>query len=238
MKICFACPTRKRPANIIRFVSSAFKNADNPDNILFAFYIDSDDEQSLLAIELIKKKFPVGSINTVVGPRITLSETHNRAYKAFKDQCEIAFYCGDDLTMNTPGYDKMIIDKFRSIPDRIALVYGDDLLNYSGVATHGFVHRNWVDTLGYIFPGTYESDWVDQHISDVASIIQRKFCLPFVNEHHHYSNGKSVADDVVREKCAKGMKQNTGAFYQSDIMRLMRINEADKLLTFMKGFAK
>ena len=40
--------------------------------------------------------------------------------------------------------------------------------------THGFLHRNWVETVGYFVPPYFSSDFNDTWLNEVADMIGRK----------------------------------------------------------------
>ena len=62
-------------------------------------------------------------------------------------------HCGDDLTFDTPGWDGVVREAFEQTPDKILFAYGNDLGPHGETfGTHGFVHRRWVETLGYFVP--------------------------------------------------------------------------------------
>ena len=146
--ISLLCPTRKRPAQLLRMWHSARNTADGP--IELVVYIDDDDTS-------YQNLDPV--IKVVRGPRIVLSKMWNECY----DQSigDILVHCGDDIVFQTSGWDTTVRSAIEQFPDRIAFVYGND---GSGVhdghfGTHGFIHRNWVETIRYFAPPFFVSDW-------------------------------------------------------------------------------
>ena len=146
-KISILCPTRERPDQVIRLIESLLKNAREPERLEILFYIDHDDET-----------FPnvnrYGDIVKVFqGPRTWISNAHNLLYSF--SQGEIIMTAADDMVFRTLGWDSAVYAAFDSVPDKIVLVYGNDLGTHAGkIATHGFFHRNWVDALGtWVQPG-------------------------------------------------------------------------------------
>ena len=64
--ISILVPTRNRPENVKRLISSALKTADYPNKIEFVFYVDEDDSSFDMKLRNTK-------IIVVRGPRIWIS---------------------------------------------------------------------------------------------------------------------------------------------------------------------
>jgi glycosyl transferase/beta-hydroxylase protein BlmF len=146
-KISILCPSRERPDQVIRLIESIFENALAPDTVEILFYIDHDDET-----------FPnlnrFGQSTRVFrGPRTWISNAHNFLYSHCEG--EIVMTAADDMVFRTLGWDSAVYAAFDSVPDKIALVYGNDLGTHAGkIATHGFFHREWIEALGtWVQPG-------------------------------------------------------------------------------------
>jgi glycosyl transferase/beta-hydroxylase protein BlmF len=104
-------------------------------------------------------------------------------------------HAGDDIRFTTPGWDTQVRQAFAQSQDKILLVQGDDLSpNREVLATHGFLHRRWVETVGYFLPPLFSCDWNDVWLTEIADALERRVMLPFVTEHQHYSFGKRPAD--------------------------------------------
>lgn len=180
--ISIICPTRNRPENVIRLVNSARSKAKNPDQIEFLFYVDSDD-QSFPEIE---------GVRVFRGPRVWISNAHNALFTLAKG--EILMTAGDDMEFLSMNWDMFIREKFQSLPDKIGLVFGNDLGTHAGrIAVHGFFHRRWVEIIGtWVQPGR-GCPW-DLWSTDVARGIGRLFYLEDVHiKHIHYRQGDKEA---------------------------------------------
>jgi hypothetical protein len=186
-RISILCPTRSRPANVEKLVESARNTASDPESLEFLFYVDFDDSS-----------FPsIDNVRVVQGPRVWISNAQNVLYSLATG--EILMTAGDDMEFLTPGWDDLIRETFESIPDRIALVFGNDLATHSGkIAVHGFFHRRWVDVLGtWVQPGR-GSLW-DLWSSDVAKKLDRFIYIEnLLIKHVHYRQGaKEAAFDAT-----------------------------------------
>jgi len=171
-----------RPENVVKLISTARSTANRPELIEFIFYVDYDDDT-----------FPLFSdVKVIKGPRMWISNAHNVIYTEARG--EILMTAGDDMEFLSSNWDEVIRSKFQTIPDRIGLIFGNDLGSYAGkIAVHGFFHRRWVSALGtWVQPGR-GSLW-DLWSTDVAKKLDRFFYLPDVLiKHVHYRQGKKEA---------------------------------------------
>lgn len=203
MKISILCPTRKRPQNVVRLVDSIEKTSTVLPEIIF--YVDEDDDT-----------FPgiFKEVKTVRGPRILMSKMWDKCLEAATG--EIVMMGGDDLIFQTKGWDDQVRRAFASFPDRIVFVHGDDGHWGKDFGTHGFLHRNWIEKVGYLCPPHYVSDYNDTHINEVANMIDRRVYLPFITEHMHPVWGKSEWDQTHKERLARQAQQKTEELYRAN----------------------
>ena len=175
--ISVLCPTRNRPDNVRRFADSALTLACG--EIEIVFYQDEDAPES---VPDAVAAWP--EVTMVTGPRIIFSDMWNKCMAAAS--ADIFMETGDDCVFRTPGWDQKIAGAFGEYPDRIVLVYGDDLIWGEKLSSQSFVHRNWTDALGYIAPPWFSCDYSDAWLYEVAGMIGRRRFLPgVVTEHMH-----------------------------------------------------
>ena len=185
--ISILCPTRGRPSNVKRLVESILTSAEKPELLEILFYVDNDDATFPKEIAELRE------VTVFRGPNIWISNAHNYLY--VHSQGSIIFSAGDDMIFQTNGWDSIVREKFRLIPDGIGLVFGDDLGTHAGkIATHGFFHRNWVDALGtWVQPGR-GSLW-DMWSTENATLLNRLFFVKeLVIEHRHYRQSSTGVD--------------------------------------------
>lgn len=219
-QISILVPTRGRPANVQRLVNSAYTTSALPPQ--FIFYVDEDDPRR---DETVHAAVTAGATITI-GPRIVLSEMWNRCAELATN--DIMMHCGDDIVFRTSGWDTVVLDAFSRFPDKLILVHGDDGYQRERIATHGFYHRNWVETLGYFVPPYFSSDYNDLWLTEVADAIGRRLYLPHVyTEHMHPSAGKGELDQTHIDRLARHNEDNVAGLYASLAQR--RIEDAGKL---------
>lgn len=226
--ISLLMPSRGRPDGYRRVAETCFATATYPRQVELLVYLDDDDPQidDYREWKRTKKdnwRGTPGTIGLMEGPRILLSEAWNRLAEVANG--EIFMHCGDDLTFNTPGWDVEVRRVFDELPDKIAFAFADDLsTNFPDLGTHGFLHRRWVDAVGYFLPPLFSCDWNDVWLTEVAKMVKRVRPLPeVVIEHHHYSFGKAERDQTHAEREERGARDDVVNLYK----RTQRERESD-----------
>jgi len=216
--ISILLPTRKRPANLRRLVTSIRETSvTNPEIVV---YIDDDDKESIPAAEELK-------LEILVGPRIIMTDYWNKCFNVCSG--DIVMQMGDDVVFKTHGWDRMVEQEFEKWPDKLIVVHGDDLdPNFrSRFGTHSCVHRKWVDTLGYFIPPFFSSDNGDRWLMAVADFLDRRIFLPFITEHMHFRTKKAPMDSTYTERLERHEIDNPNQLYIDMIDR--RLEDAAKI---------
>ncbi len=202
MKISLITPTRGRAEQLPRFWYSALDHSADPDNVEVSFYVDDDDGESQVAINDLE-----GNWRLRVGERTITSIAWNEAWK--NSTGEIFMMAADDLIFRSKGWDYVIRNKFLQIPDRIVLVFGKDgfAKHDGGLATHGFVHKNWTDTVGTFCPPYFYHSKNDSWVTGVANKLGRlRFIPELLFEHMHPGFKKAPWDKTYAENKKRGSK--------------------------------
>lgn len=202
--ICLCVPTRGRPEGVKRLLESICDTTAHLDRVSVVFRVDDDQEEA--------DWWPVTTrgpmhIHTLSRPRGVLSDywTECAHYMmGLETRFDTFMQCADDIVFRTEGWDDLVDLAFSRYPDEIALVYGRDLMHDQKLATHGFVSRRWVETVGYFTPSGFASDYGDSWIDSIAMALGRRvFVKDMITEHMHYSNGKAPVDATTRDRLAK-----------------------------------
>lgn len=231
--ISILTPTRGRPDNITRLVTSAYDTAFRPNLIEFIFYVDVDDQTSGYAIE----NLAATGVNTmmIVGERIVLSEMWNVCARAARS--DIMMHCGDDIIFRSDRWDEHVLGEFERYPDGIVLVHGRDGYQDRGLATHGFRHRNWMNVVGNFVPPYFSSDYNDTWVTEVADALGRRSYLESVyTEHMHPSAGKAVIDQTHQERLVRHERDNPGKLYGE--LANVRQEEVRLLQSFINDYVR
>lgn len=220
--ISLLVPTRNRPEQVRRLVDSAIDTAANPEGVEFVFYEDDDAPGSVP---------PECDEWTVVrGPRIVLSEMWNRCAEVASG--DILGHMGDDLVFRSNDWDTAVRQAFEGCQDRVLFVHGNDGHYGEAFGTHGFIHRTWMETVGYFVPPYFSSDWNDTWLNDVANQLGRRVYLPSVfTEHMHYVFGKAERDATYAEREARGGRDRVDQTYRDTLD--LRLADVEKLRAVM-----
>lgn len=164
--ISICVPTRGRPEFFKRMCLSSLKNASNPNDIEFVIYRDNDDNS-------IYEYF--GNHQEVVGDRINHSQTFNECYKIAAGP--IYMLGADDMVFYTKEWDIRVKEAFDQSADKIIFAYPNDRYARSRFGTNPFLHKNWIETVGYFAPPYFAAWYSDYWLNDVATKINRRVFL-------------------------------------------------------------
>lgn len=221
-------PTRGRPDNVRRLLSSAFDTSET--EVEFVFYVDEDDPLGDQTLDVAAREG--ATVN--IGPRVVLSEMWNECWKLAR--FDVAMHCGDDIIFRTPDWDVRVLEVFDRYPDRIAFVHGRDGFQDAKIGTHGFLHRRWVDAVGYLVPPYFSSDYNDLWLTEVADALGRRVFLPNVyTEHMHPVIGKGPWDQTHQERLTRHQQDQVDLLYAKLADR--RHADVDKLRAVIAQFA-
>jgi glycosyl transferase/beta-hydroxylase protein BlmF len=211
--ISLLVPTRGRVWGFSEMVLTAWETATFPNRVEVVSYHDEDDRTDRFRRPK-GNNGPTYSWTGLTGPRILLSEAWNECAKVASGS--ILMHCGDDIVFRTPGWDSIVRKAFAQSEDKLILVHGDDCSpNTDVLATHGFLHRRWVETVGYFLPPYFSCDWNDVWLTEVADMIGRRVKVPIVTEHMHYSFDKRPHDQTDAEREQRGRDDDVVKLYES-----------------------
>ena len=198
--ITIICPTRKRPGHLERQIASARETASDFDALEWVVPIATDDDTPHDFTGANVRVVPVTS-SMVLSDRWT--------YGAAFSQAPVLMWAGDDICFRTPGWDTIAQEAFP--PDGIALVGGSDgnPRRDGRFITHGFLHRAWVEAVGYFVPLGFHGDGADLWVNDMARALGRWIHIPILTEHLHPAFGKAPQDEVYRTKAQNAASRAT-----------------------------
>ncbi len=169
--ISICLPTRGRPESFKNMCVSVLDNAFDPDNIEFVVYRDNDDTSVYEH---------VGNYKEVVGDRIIQSQMYNECLKAAEGP--IYMFAADDIIFYTKDWDKSVKEAFDNSADKIIFVHPRGRNDNFGSV--GFLHKNWIDTVGYFLPPYFTAGKSDRWINYIADKISKRVCLEQVKMRH------------------------------------------------------
>ena len=198
--ISFCIPSRGRPDLAKRLVDTA--TATQTGKTEFLFYLNEDDTTLEKYKDLLDEK------HYTVGPNQSTCYSWN--LMARKAKHDIVMLMGDDVQIQTQGWDNIIVNEFNRYQDKILMVVPSDgrmkgTLKYDMdepnlwpdkplPAAHFAVHKNWINTLGYLAPPFFWHWHVDSYTQKVARKLGRCLYLPTV-----VFKAKKMFDDTGKQ---------------------------------------
>ena len=233
MNISLLVPTRNRPIQLRKLIISAYETASDPDSVEFCFYIN--DEGASTDSEEVITSFNNKNLRFKRGEKCILGELWNRALELAT--ADILWHGNDDIVFRTSGWDKVILDAFEACKDKILFVYPANGNPKQQSGTHGFLHRNWVDVIGYFTAPYFSSDCCDGWLNEVAISLGRRVFVPNVLlEHMHFTLKKSSMDSVYAERIEAGVRDNVGQIYLDKAPE--RLDNIRKLQEFIDNYGE
>lgn len=218
--ISLLLPSRGRPENLKRLADSV--NATAVGDVELIVYIDADDPSDY------RPRDNVRVFSCVRQSRMAMY--WNLAYQ--KASGDIVMQCSDDVVFHTAGWDVVVRAAFEQYQDRIVFVFGDDGdPTHENYGTHGFVHRKWVETVGYFVPPYFSADYTDTWLNDLADRVDRKHKVPISTEHMHFTYHKGTLDLTHAERLVRLWRDDNTGIYQAK--EAEREADAAKLLSVM-----
>ena len=206
--ISFCCPSRGRPELAKRLVDTATETQKGTTE--FLFYLNDDDEKLEQYRDLLDEKY-----YTVGSNQSTCYSWNLMSHKANND---IVMLMGDDVQVQTQDWDQLIADEFNKYEDKILMVVPSDgrVKGNKNLGTetklwpdeplpaaHFAVHKNWVDTLGYLAPPFFWHWHVDTYTQKVARKLNRCLYMPTVT-----FKAKKIIDDNAGKQIRHNLNIN------------------------------
>lgn len=221
MKIALMCPTRNRMNKLLTLISSLIVTIKNPNNVILVLGVDEDDpalehytylQRNLRFIEIVKFQ------NN--GKFLGLSTMWNKMAQCFPSTVDVFAMIGDDMVFMTKDWDENIIQEFQNGPkDNIMMVHCNDGMrgkgnkyeNVSPLPVNFFVHKNYVNTVGYFVEPYIENIHQDTWCQYIFSKVKRvKYKHDILIKHLHVSETKEKEDIITTnlENLRKGIWDN------------------------------
>jgi len=210
--IAVLVPTRGRPENL-RSLMQAFKDTLDPaKDAKLITCIDLDDPE----LENYKKVWIENNGDSLgvleVGERLRLGGTLNHYAPKYAEKYEVIGFMGDDHRPRTKHWD-LWINGYHS-ENKLAVTYGNDLLQGSRLATAVFLDSRIIKTLGYmIFPGGVHLFLDNFWMSLGQGLGTLRYFNDIIIEHMHPVIGKAVMDDRYVEVNSPAVWSHDEALY-------------------------
>ena len=173
--ICIAIPSRGRPQFLRQLVSSALSTASVPSNVVISYYLNDDDPELQNYVDTLKhlNQAHGNSVRWKIGP----DQNTVLSWEQICDSVDADYYmlAGDEVTFETPGWDKKFDETKQKYPDGIFCMSmycgrGESRLNENVTPV---VTKQWRQALGYFWGPMFWHWNVDQWSGDLAKAVDR-----------------------------------------------------------------
>jgi len=172
---------------------------------------------------------------------------------------DIVMLMGDDVQVQTRGWDQKIVDQFNKYEDKILMVIPNDG-RYDKIQTkknlgqdryfrprkepiliddepfgapHFALHKNWINTVGYLAPPMFWHWYVDTWTQKVARKLNRCLFLPRV----HF-RAKKIDDDTGKQVRGNLNIIRRDEYTWSKVEDRHLMSDVDLLTTYIKSFSR
>ncbi len=229
MKISLLLPTRGRIHLLKRLFQSIIDHTNDLNNIELVICMDDDDPQSHGIDD------PRLNIVKLIGARSTMGDYNTKCLN--HSSGDIIILMNDDLTIMTPGWDRIISDFALTISDKIFMAYPNDTQTGHKMCTFPIMSRKTCEILSKPYPKEYEALYIDIHIFDIFIRLKnlgenRMFYLEnIIFEHNHFING-----EVRPDACYSHKKRFTDATTFISLREIRQFS-AKRLLSAIEGLS-
>lgn len=219
--ISLLCPTRSRVSQAKVLLESIRKTEKNKNQVLF--YIQDDDPQKQKYVEMFNE---MGHKDYIIEPWQPTGYMWNRLSDIAKG--ELLCLMGDDVVMETPGWDEKIEEAAKQYPDGIYVITTKDGRKEDDKnlgCPHPVVNRKWKETLGYFVPPQFMHRYLDTFTKKMAQAVGRYIQLWDVRfdhqkeKHNKDETGKKSREWLTFDKYAWEHSQR---WFQTDIELLKK----------------
>ena len=196
--ISLLLPTRGRSTLVERLFKSIVETTSQLERVEVILYIDEDDTGShYLDSEDV-------SVVRIIGPKMSMG-AYNSACLA-RAQSNIIILINDDMVIQTPGWDRKIVEMDAEFTDKIYLAYSNDLNKGRSLCTFPILSRRTCELLVEPYPIVYQGAFIDVHLFDIFKRVQHagfdriRYLDDVIFEHLHYRNEKAAYDETYKKR--------------------------------------
>jgi hypothetical protein len=228
MKIAILVPSRERMNNRLTLLFSILTTVDNLDNVTLYYGVDKDDPTR----DIIKKVEKGITCLKVIdidnnGKFLGLGKLWNILVDNSDE--EIISMIGDDMVFKTKGWDTMLLEEFKNMPDdKIKAVHCNDDCHKEKLAVNLFCHRKYAEVLGVFMREEFKINWVDQWLHQMFSAFNRLvYRDDIMIEHRHWVLGKNQRDNTADRMAVADVDKISDKLWHDLVDE--RVNDAKKL---------
>ena len=201
MRILLKCPTRSRPARVLKTLSSYVRLAAHPEQLGILVSCDSDDPTMANTADLRRMLSSCAWSRIAYGQNPNKIAACNANLNEVDWEWDLVVLVSDDMVPQVRGYDDIIRTHMNSrFPDRNGILWFDDGCQGDKLNTLCIFGRTFYDQRGHIYDPSYKSLFCDTELTDHCRGQYADRCLyvPYcIIRHEHPGAGYSQYMDAL-----------------------------------------
>jgi hypothetical protein len=207
MRILLKCPTRSRPARVLKTLGTYIRLAAHPEFLGVAVSCDIDDPTMRDTTELTKLLAPCAWSRIFYSPNTTKIQACNANMNEIDWDWDIVVLVSDDMMPQTRGYDDVIRTQMTTrFPDRNGILWFNDGCQGANLNTLCIFGRTFYDERGVIYDPAYKSLFCDTELTDHCRTHLANRCAYIqscIIRHEHPGAGYSQYMDALYDRNQK-----------------------------------
>lgn len=212
MRILLKCPTRSRPARVLKTLSTYIRLASRPDLLGVAVSCDVDDPTMTDTTELKKVLAPCAWSRIFYGHNTSKIQACNANMGEIDWDWDIVVLVSDDMVPQMRGYDETIRTQMQNrFPDRNGLLWFNDGYQGMNLNTLCIYGRALYEERGHIYDPAYKSLFCDTELTDHCRTIYATRCHyspSCIIRHEHPGTGYGQYMDALYDRNQKYWNQD------------------------------
>lgn len=160
----FIVPTRNRPVELRRFLTSLKETTADPSRLEIVLGIDDDD---VLSREIDEPALQIKRVSLTPGQR--MGWMNNQCTAATTGR--FVMIQNDDIVARTPGWDDIIRSYLPEFEDEIVLFHVNDMLFKERLCCFPLVSRTYINLMGEICSNDFKRYRIDDNIFDIFCLL-------------------------------------------------------------------
>lgn len=207
MRILLKCPTRSRPARVLKTLGTYLRLAARPDLLGVAVSCDIDDPTMKDTTELQKLLAPCAWSRIFYSPNTNKIQACNANMNEIEWDWDIVVLVSDDMVPQSRGYDDVIRSQMTTrFPDRNGILWFNDGCQGTNLNTLCIFGRTLYEERGVIYDPSYKSLFCDTELTDHCRGIYSSRChysQSCIIRHEHPGAGYSQYMDALYDRNQK-----------------------------------
>lgn len=212
MRILLKCPTRSRPARVLKTLGAYVRLAARPDLLGVAVSCDIDDPTMANTTDLQRVLSPCVWSRIFYGSNPNKIAACNANMQDVDWDWDIVVLVSDDMMPQIRGYDEVLRTHMMSrFPDRNGILWFDDGCQGHNLNTLCVFGRTFYDQRGVIYDPAYKSLFCDTELTDHCRSQYANRCLyvPYcIIRHEHPGAGYAQYMDALYVRNQKYWNQD------------------------------